>query len=1056
MHRAAMNEGSQSFVVVGDHSLTIACAGELLKRSHRIVGLITDSSTVASWAKEQSVQLIGIDQLHEISPADYLLSAANLRVLTAEELAIPTKGAINFHDGPLPELSGVNNTSWAILSSISEYGVTWHEMSGDVDRGDILESERFTLEPDETAVSLNTKCFHAGFRTFQELLSQIEAGALNPTAQPEEGDRRYFAKWARPKAACTLQWHADADDIEAVMRSLTFGPYENVMGLPKVQLPTGLAAVGKIIVLPGKSEAEPGTVVEVANNSARIATATNDIRISRLCNLTTKPIPMAGKRIRLVADCGIKVGQILPNITNSLSDDLDSLVRQSARAESHWVQQLVDFNPLGLPRADTGAKLEATLQLPAGLQSASGALASVAAYLGRCFNADEFGLWMRRDQEQNPPVSDYFLERSPLHVRLDWNMTANELAGALSEELEAALELSLPLSDIGLRYQSLEPTLSRVAAEPTCELALIDQDDMDRIALESVGLLFSICQKSGVIRVSAKGVFRRDAFQRFVDRFEVMLKSLGDEHAPRISECRILTDADRKLIAETNNTKRSVALQTVHAMFQDQAKATPDRHALVCGREKRTYQQLDRDSDHFANALRSRGVAPGDLVGIMMGRSIDLLTVLMGVIKLGAAYVPLDPTYPRQRLQLIIGDCRPTLVVADRIPAWKSEDIPITLCGDLLEMPGCDEPVPAIGLPSDLMYVIYTSGSTGKPKGVQVCHDNVHNFFAGIDDRIGSDPGILLAATSISFDISVLELFWTLCRGFTVVIHDDNPGLQTQIPDQPIGFSLFFWNIAESSSTDDAPYDLVLNASAFADSHDFDAVWTPERHFGGFGGAYPNPSVISAALAVTTSRVAIRAGSCVMPLHHPIRVVEEWSVVDNLSRGRVGISMAAGWNANDFVLRPDNFANAKDVMFENIEQVRRLWRGESVTFEGPRGPIPIKTLPKPVQPELPVWITAASNPDTFRKAGEIGAGILTHLLGQTLNKVGANIELYRDAWKSGGSAGKGHVTLMVHTFVAPAEEEAKSASRAPMKNYLKSAMALVKEAAWEFPTFQKF
>ena len=143
-------------------------------------------------------------------------------------------------------------------------------------------------------------------------------------------------------------------------------------------------------------------------------------------------------------------------------------------------------------------------------------------------------------------------------------------------------------------------------------------------------------------------------------------------------------------------------------------------------------------------------------------------------------------------------------------------------------------------------------------------------------------------------------------------------------------------------------------------------------------------------------------------------------------------------------------------MFENIEQVRRLWRGESVTFEGPRGPIPIKTLPKPVQPELPVWITAASNPDTFRKAGEIGAGILTHILGQTLNKVGANIELYRDAWKSGGRVGKGHVTLMLHTFVAPAEEEAKSASRAPMKNYLKSAMGLVRDAAWEFPTFQKF
>ena len=98
---------------------------------------------------------------------------------------------------------------------------------------------------------------------------------------------------------------------------------------------------------------------------------------------------------------------------------------------------------------------------------------------------------------------------------------------------------------------------------------------------------------------------------------------------------------------------------------------------------------------------------------------------------------------------------------------------------------------------------------------------------------------------------------------------------------------------------------LLLDGARFADDHGFEAVWTPERHFHAFGGLYPNPSMTSAAIAAITHG-AFRAGSVVLPLHHPIRVAEEWAVVDNLSRGRVGISFASGWQPNDFVLHPEH------------------------------------------------------------------------------------------------------------------------------------------------------
>ncbi len=201
--------------------------------------------------------------------------------------------------------------------------------------------------------------------------------------------------------------------------------------------------------------------------------------------------------------------------------------------------------------------------------------------------------------------------------------------------------------------------------------------------------------------------------------------------------------------------------------------------------------------------------------------------------------------------------------------------------------------------------------------------------------------------------------------------------------------------------------------------------------------------------------MAIRAGSCVLPLHHPIRIAEDWALVDNLSRGRVGIAFAAGWHGRDFVLRPENFAERKQVLFSGLRQVQALWRGETVEFPGHDGkPIPIRTLPRPVQPTLPTWVTVAGNPETYRQAGESGSYVLTHLLGQSMEELAQKLDVYRQAWRAAGHAGDGKVTLMLHTFVGDDEEQVRATVREPMKGYLRSSIDLVKQAAWSFPAFK--
>jgi natural product biosynthesis luciferase-like monooxygenase protein len=234
-------------------------------------------------------------------------------------------------------------------------------------------------------------------------------------------------------------------------------------------------------------------------------------------------------------------------------------------------------------------------------------------------------------------------------------------------------------------------------------------------------------------------------------------------------------------------------------------------------------------------------------------------------------------------------------------------------------------------------------------------------------------------------------------------------------------------------------YRLLLDGARFADTHGFTAVWTPERHFDPFGGKFPNPSVTGAAVAAITERVHIRAGSVVAPLHHPARIAEEWSVVDNLSGGRAGVSFASGWHARDFVLQPDAYPDRRRIVMERADQVRRLWRGESLTMrDGAGAEQRISLHPRPIRPELPTWITSSGSIDTFRRAGAAGLGVLTHLLGQDIADLAEKIAAYRAA-----AGGGGHVVVMAHTYIAEDENLVRQRVLRPMSRYLRESLGLL-------------
>jgi natural product biosynthesis luciferase-like monooxygenase protein len=263
-----------------------------------------------------------------------------------------------------------------------------------------------------------------------------------------------------------------------------------------------------------------------------------------------------------------------------------------------------------------------------------------------------------------------------------------------------------------------------------------------------------------------------------------------------------------------------------------------------------------------------------------------------------------------------------------------------------------------------------------------------------------------------------------------------------------VEFGLFFFSSSESV-TDRDKYGLLLESSKYADEHSFSSVWIPERHFTKEGGLYPNPVVLHGALARETRQIGLRAGSVVMPLHDPIRVAEEWAMVDNLSQGRVGLSFASGWHPNDFVFFPEKYGDRHEEMYRGIQAVQKLWRGESIEVKGVDGkPIEVRIYPTPLQPNLPSWITAAGSPQTFEKAGELGANLLTHLFNQSFEDLAGKIKVYRESLATHGHDPRvGRVTVAVPAFVTEDESLLRGEVQDSFRRYVRSASYLFKAFA---------
>ncbi|MCA0456388.1 MAG: amino acid adenylation domain-containing protein [Chloroflexi bacterium] len=275
-------------------------------------------------------------------------------------------------------------------------------------------------------------------------------------------------------------------------------------------------------------------------------------------------------------------------------------------------------------------------------------------------------------------------------------------------------------------------------------------------------------------------LFTKETIDRMAGHYITLLNAALAQPETPLAQLPLLSEVERRqILTEWNATQLTYPMdKCVHQLFEEQVQRTPDAVAIYFEDQNLTYDQLNRRANQLAHHLRGLGIGSDKKVGIHVERSLDMMVSLFAVHKAGGGYVPLDPTYPEERVAFMLEDAQVAVLLTQehnlqRLPATNAQVVCIDRDWTTIAQQPDSNPTNQTQ-PQNLCYMIYTSGSTGKPKGVMIEHRNVVNFFTGMDPIIPHQPaGIWLAVTSTSFDISVLELFWTLTRGFTVVVLAD-------------------------------------------------------------------------------------------------------------------------------------------------------------------------------------------------------------------------------------------------------------------------------------------
>ncbi len=401
-----------------------------------------------------------------------------------------------------------------------------------------------------------------------------------------------------------------------------------------------------------------------------------------------------------------------------------------------------------------------------------------------------------RERPELQLLIGYLIDTHVLRTDLSGNLTFRELLGRVQKGLlgvyghravpfdkvvevvqpERNLSHS-PLFQVMLNWRDRDAQLSFIAMEGLASEPLLAQSKTSKFDLTL--FLTDAGDEIWLEMEYSTDLFDDARIERMVDHLQILLEGIVAESDQRIGELPMLTERERQqLLVEWNDTGSAIiADECINHLVEAQVKKTPDAVAVQFNGQALTYRQLNSRANQLARHLRELGVGPEVCVGVCMERSLGMVVGLLGILKAGGAYVPLDPAYPRDRVAFVLQHSQaPVLLTQQKLVESLPAHVAKTVCLDA-DWPcignGPDSDLASTACPTNLAYVIYTSGSTGTPKGVAIEHRGAVNTVLDMNQRFHVGPGDRVpAVSSLSFDLSVYDVFGTLAAGGTIVVPD--------------------------------------------------------------------------------------------------------------------------------------------------------------------------------------------------------------------------------------------------------------------------------------------
>ncbi|EPJ7929640.1 amino acid adenylation domain-containing protein [Serratia marcescens] len=584
-----------------------------------------------------------------------------------------------------------------------------------------------------------------------------------------EAGGSFYTNRRQPPAGGIIRWDRPAEALQRLVSSLSHG----AGCAAKMLLAERVLGVTALQAVSDERQAEPGTLLHVEADGWVIAANPGVVRVGPFLRADGSAQPGDA----LAQACGLSVGSVLPTINAAEASLSGAAYGASADSAAFWQPRLTRYYPAPFPpgpgrQADLPARWQATAWQRLEKIAGEHVLAAATLYLARMCNETDFQLgWITPDDRNWGRWAHLSARVLPLQVSVDHTGNFQQALAALEQEYSqlrahADYHPALLTRDADLRASQTWPTAVSIVSRRSAQGLQPEDEGVAAIMASGSRAVLQICKADGAFRWVYDAASVAD--EQMLRATQHLLMLLNDavragSHRRTVGELSLVSEEERaQLLQGLNHTVASHSpTACLHRLFEAQVKRTPEAIAVTYGDDSLTYAELNTQANRWAHRLVQLGVQPDSLVALCAGRGLPMLVGLLGILKAGGAYVPLDPAYSGERLQYILADSAPVLLLADELGRQALGDCEVPVLA--LEQPlrGESDDLQDVGVrPAHLAYVIYTSGSTGKPKGVMVEHRQVARLFSATNAWFNfsvADRWCLFH--SFAFDFSVWEIW---------------------------------------------------------------------------------------------------------------------------------------------------------------------------------------------------------------------------------------------------------------------------------------------------------